>query len=50
MSEATKNFLMDYYKPYNQRLYELIGQNLGWDNYSEPTWYANAPTVVTERV
>jgi hypothetical protein len=31
MQEGTKKFLYDYYQPHNQRLYELIGMDMGWN-------------------
>jgi hypothetical protein len=31
MSSETRKRLVDYFKPYNERLYELIGRDMGWD-------------------
>jgi hypothetical protein len=31
LSAATREFLSDYYRPHNRRLYELVGQDFGWD-------------------
>jgi hypothetical protein len=31
MKPATRKRLMAYFKPHNQRLYELLGRDLGWD-------------------
>ena len=31
MKESTRKTLIDYFKPYNERLYKLLGQNFGWD-------------------
>ena len=32
MNEATKKILTDFYKPYNEKLFELIGKRLEWDD------------------
>ena len=32
MNEQTKKLLTDFYEPHNQRLFELIGKKLEWDN------------------
>ena len=32
MNETTKQRLSDFYKPHNERLFELIGKKLEWDN------------------
>ena len=31
MSEATRRMLGDFFAPYNQQLYELLGEDYGWD-------------------
>lgn len=31
MDEAMRTRLIDYFKPHNQRLYDLLGRHLGWD-------------------
>ena len=31
MKESTRKTLIDYFKPYNERLYKLLDQNFGWD-------------------
>ena len=31
MSEKTRDFLIDYYKPHNEKLYNLIGRKFDWD-------------------
>lgn len=31
MDTATRNHLVDYFKPYNTLLYELLGADFGWD-------------------
>ena len=31
MKASTRKILVDYFKPYNERLYKLLGQNFGWD-------------------
>jgi hypothetical protein len=31
MNETTRQRLADYYRPYNQRLYEYLGVDFGWD-------------------
>ena len=31
MKEETRNFLIDYFKPHNQNLYELINKKFDWD-------------------
>jgi len=31
MTKKTKDFLREYYRPYNEQLYKLIGRNLGWE-------------------
>ena len=31
MKESMRDFLVDYYKPYNKNLYELIGKKFDWD-------------------
>jgi hypothetical protein len=31
MDVAMRNYLVDYFKPYNARLYEWLGRDLGWD-------------------
>jgi len=31
MNEKTRNFLIDYYKPHNEKLYNLIGKKFDWD-------------------
>ena len=31
MKESTRKTLIDYFKPYNERLYKLLSQNFGWD-------------------
>jgi hypothetical protein len=31
MSERTRERLEDYFAPYNRKLYDLVGRNLGWD-------------------
>lgn len=32
MDTKIRKRLVEYFKPYNQRLYELLGMNLGWDS------------------
>jgi hypothetical protein len=32
LDPATRRRLAEFYRPHNQRLYELIGRNLGWDD------------------
>ena len=32
MNETTKKILTDFYKPYNEKLFELIGKRLEWDD------------------
>ena len=31
MQESTRKLLVDYFRPYNQKLYQLIGKDLDWD-------------------
>ena len=31
MNEKTRDFLIDYYKPHNEKLYNLIGKKFDWD-------------------
>jgi len=31
MKGSVRDFLIDYYKPYNRNLYELLGKKLDWD-------------------
>ena len=31
MKESTRKTLEDFFKPYNERLYKLLGQNFSWD-------------------
>jgi len=31
MDDATHRLLADFFEPYNQQLYRLIGENYGWD-------------------
>ena len=31
MREATRKILVDFFKPYNERLYKLLDQNFGWN-------------------
>tara|TARA_B000000460_G_scaffold216992_1_gene166859 strand:- start:67 stop:627 length:561 start_codon:yes stop_codon:yes gene_type:complete len=31
MKASTRKILVDYFKPYNERLYKLLGQNFGWE-------------------
>ena len=31
MDDKTRNWLINYYKPYNKRLYEFLGRNFNWD-------------------
>lgn len=31
MNESIRKFLMDYYKPHNERLYKLLEKNFDWD-------------------
>jgi len=33
LSKETINLLKNYYKPYNQQLYQLIGRDLEWEKY-----------------
>jgi hypothetical protein len=30
MSPATETYLIDYFRPHNERLYEYLGRDLGW--------------------
>jgi hypothetical protein len=30
MSPATEKYLIDYFRPHNERLYEYLGRDLGW--------------------
>jgi len=30
MSSETRNFLRDYYKHHNKKLYSLLGENFSW--------------------
>jgi hypothetical protein len=43
--------LTDYFRPHNERLYELIGKDLGWERVTEPPWptpsQASAPLAQT---
>lgn len=32
MNESTRKYLIEYFKPYNQRLSKLLGIELNWDN------------------
>jgi hypothetical protein len=32
MDEAVRRQLMEYYRPHNERLYRLAGENFGWDS------------------
>jgi hypothetical protein len=32
MEEKDREFLSEYFKPYNEKLYKLLGRDLGWDN------------------
>ena len=31
MKDSTKDFLIDFYKKHNQKLFELIGKKFNWD-------------------
>ena len=31
MKPETRQYLVDYFRPHNQRLYEMVGRDLGWD-------------------
>ena len=31
MNEDTKKFLIEYFKPHNERLYKLLQRDFGWD-------------------
>ena len=31
MNKKTRDFLIDYYKPHNEKLYNLIGKKFDWD-------------------
>ena len=31
MNEKTRNFLIEFYKPFNRKLYDLIGEEFDWD-------------------
>jgi hypothetical protein len=31
IDDSLKEYLMDYYKPHNQRLYQFLGKDLGWN-------------------
>lgn len=31
MKEDTRNFLLDYFRPHNERLYEMIGEKFDWE-------------------
>jgi hypothetical protein len=32
IKQSTQRTLMDYFEPYNQKLYQYLGMNLGWEN------------------
>ncbi|MFC1922354.1 sulfotransferase domain-containing protein [Chloroflexota bacterium] len=32
IKESTQRTLLDYFEPYNQKLYRYLGMNLGWEN------------------
>ena len=32
LQESTKEFLIDYFKPHNEELYEILGRKLPWEN------------------
>ena len=32
MNEKTKQKLINYFKPYNQELYKILGKDLNWEN------------------
>ena len=32
MDPKTRNYLRAYFKPHNQRLYEYLGRDMGWDD------------------
>ena len=32
MNSSTRKFLHDFFRPHNERLYKLLGTDLGWDN------------------
>lgn len=32
MNQDTRNELIEYFKPYNKKLYELIGRKFDWEN------------------
>lgn len=31
LSEATREKLRKFFKPYNERVYEIVGKNYGWE-------------------
>lgn len=31
MNIKTRNCLIEYFKPYNKKLYEFLGKNFDWD-------------------
>ena len=32
MQDATRRELLDYFRPFNARLYEMLGRNFDWDD------------------
>ena len=32
MKNSTRDFLVDYFKPYNEKLFELLGERFDWQN------------------
>ncbi|SVD45487.1 uncharacterized protein METZ01_LOCUS398341, partial [marine metagenome] len=32
MKDSTRDFLVDYFKPYNEKLFELLGERFDWQN------------------
>ena len=32
MNNSTRDFLVDYFKPYNEKLFELLGERFDWQN------------------
>jgi hypothetical protein len=31
LDKSTRKFLVDYYRPHNERLFKLLGKNFDWD-------------------
>ena len=39
IQQSTQRLLMDYFEPYNQKLYQYLGMNFGWENQKPLNYY-----------